>query len=546
MGKQKYDIPTNIPNVSVHITKNDARGIITIRGYGVQSDTGQRLDSKAPLKRTAKNEADAISEEKHLVQAVLKRLSSTPSTRKRAVRGGLDEDHLMVKVFREMTSSGCQIDNWPPDWQRRSLIYFERHVLSRLMPYLDKTFEDEDRDALCDELTKEILGNGRSHQNLKIAKETAREHLSNADKIYRTMRREAPALPEIKLAYPRRGKRYYAEQVKSLPRAVRRRFAQRLRKLAAKEPNMVISAVVMWDAGLRTAEAAAIIPALDIEYYKAECGKYASVHVNYQEKAGMRNPVLKSPSAYRTVPLSFWGISIIEECLKYLPDSPNLAPDKAPVLASKLSHWVLEQLRASGCGEDYIDAARATEDADPDREDDGSPYYDLTAYVLRRDRCSRWHNICGLTQVDCDELLGHRHSIPKKLRLDYKQPSVQIALSKQLERYVYDEEISNHPYYRPYLAVHGTDVDLIPFEAFRIVNNGDAPVEIAFDLTALIAAESLTIHLSGDSRITELHKRRINCSGIRRPSTPIIGTGQIPIQAQGGADYEQSNSYSQE
>lgn len=527
MAKMKYDITTNIPNVSVHITKNDAHGIITLHAYAIQSDTGQRLDCKAPLKRTAKNESEAISAEKHLVQAVIKRLSTVPSVRRENTREGLDANHPMVKVFHELASSGDSIDNWPLDWRRRSLIYFERHVLPRLMPYMDKAFEDEDRDALCDELTEEILGNGRSRQNLKIAKETAREHLSNADKIYRAMHREAPALPGIALAYTRRGKRYYAEQVKSLPRAVRRRFAQRLRELIAKEPNMVICAVVMWDAGLRTAEAAAIIPALDIEYYNAESGTFASVHVNFQEKGGKRDPHLKSPSAYRTVPLSFWGISIIEQCLEYLPDDPDVDPDKAPVLAAKLSKWVLQQLKESGCSEDYIDAARAAEYADPDREDDGSPYYDLTAYVLRRDCCSRWHNICGLTQVDCDELLGHRHKIPRQFLAEYKQSSVQIALSKQLERYVYDEEISNHPYYRPYLAVHGTDVDVIPFEAFHIVNNGNVPVRILFDLTALIAGESLIIRLPGNKRISGLHKRRINGNGVRSPATPIIGTGQI-------------------
>ena len=100
VSKRKHDVPTNIPNVSVHVTRNDAPGIITLRAYAIRSDTGQRLDCKAPLVRGAKNEAEAISTEKHLVQAVIKRLSTVPTARRENTREGLDANHPMVKAFR--------------------------------------------------------------------------------------------------------------------------------------------------------------------------------------------------------------------------------------------------------------------------------------------------------------------------------------------------------------------------------------------------------------------------------------------------------------
>ena len=298
---------------------------------------------------------------------------------------GLDETNAMVIAFHAIAKSDVEVSpTWDAEYRRTQLFYFERHILPRIQPFADPEmpYMSSDREQLFAAIYSEVADNGHSKGNKKIMQQTVRRHLADASIIYSAMRREDPTLPVLQIEYGRT-KRIQQEMLKSLPADVRTCFAQALRERAGSEPKLVFGAVLMWDGGLRTAEAAAAIYRIDIRSHDGNEGK-VSVYVEWQEKDGIRCPKLKTDNGYRVIPLSFWGASLLSQCADVMSVSDAEEehardPPLAPLRARELSAWVKTLLIECGLTVEFLMQAEMDQSKRPDVDDQGNPIWDVTA-----------------------------------------------------------------------------------------------------------------------------------------------------------------------
>lgn len=217
---------------------------------------------------------------------------------------------------------------------------------------------------------------------------------------------------------------------------------------------------------------------------------------------------------------------MIRACLQHV--APEQYADKkyAPIKSQNLSKWVASRLSECGLNSAFVERAREEESRHPDKDADGTPIFDVAAYILRRDCASRWRNVCGLTPPECDYLLGHADKTAKKKRVDYTSRAEQRKLAQKLERYVYDPEMSAHPAIQPVGVEHGLDYDFVEFEKYEIQNRTEEVMILKLDLQAAENAENITLLLGEDVEIRETYRRSLKTHGIRNDA-PIIGSGQI-------------------
>lgn len=518
------DIPTNNKGIRVHITGYTGGDTgCTLRGYAID-DQGVRIDGSKTLRRAAYTAADIPATEMHLVAAVLNKLSikAESGSHTGSKIGDLDSKHPMVIAYQEMLDEGLKIsENWKETVEKRAISLFVRHALPRILKYSTEPFCEADRDKLLQEIAEDVRNHGNSHQNENTVLNTARSNLTTCAIVYSNgLRRIDPMLPNLELTPPRQKKTYTEEQVKSLPRKVRRRFARKLKALIPEKPKLVLGAVIMTDASARTAEAAAVIPSRDTKMVESTL----CILICWQEKNGRRCAVLKSSAAYRVVPLSAWGREMIKQCCDHIDAWPD-DPDEAPITANALRQFVRSLLRDSGLDDDFWPTAQAAEARNPDKDGKGNPIWDVVAYTLRHDRASIWRNICGLTVEECDYLLGHADQTSKKRKTDYRLDSEQIRLAAKLENYVCDAELSAHPGLVPNPLTHGDDVEIALYEAATWINASDDTLVIDLDILAAVAAEEITIDVdNGD--IAYITPRHRNTHGTRE-NKPLIGNGQL-------------------
>ena len=409
------DLPTKIVGVRVHITGyHDDEAEIILRGYAVD-DHGTRIDGSKNLRRTAKTPDDIPSAERHLASAIENALpkKQTGSDQSRTASTALDPHHPMVQAFNELCAGEYKVSStWNDVVETRNISGFRRRLLPRILEYMNKPFTLSDQNRLLTAIADDVRTHGNSRKNETKVLKTAKKDMAAYATVYEALRRIDPMLPVLDLVPPRLSKNITDEQLKSLPREVRRKFARKLRQLITKEPVLVLGTVIMWDAGTRTAEAAAVIPALDIEII----GTTSILKIMWQEKNGIRIGVLKTDAAYRKVPLSAWGRKMVKLCCDHIdawPQDQNIAPMTAEVLRK----FITEVLHDCGLEAGYWTAAHESEARNPDRDSQGNPIMDVVAYTLRHDRASIWRNICGLTAAECDYLLGTQIILPKNVKL---------------------------------------------------------------------------------------------------------------------------------
>ena len=174
--------------------------------------------------------------------------------------------------------------------------------------------------------------------------------------------------------------------------------------------------------------------------------------------------------------------------------------------------------------EDFAAAEQAMREK-PDYDGFGRPVFDVCAYILRRDWSSRARNVCGLTSLEIDCLLGHRIRIPTKMREDFRLVENLTKLSKKLERYVHDPEHSRHPGIVPHNLSHSVDIDPIPYDVVRFRNTSEEEVEVKLDIEAVLNAESIeVIVLEGAQQQETIRYIPTHCV---RSTEPIIGKSYI-------------------
>lgn len=519
----KYkDLPTHDPQVRVHVTYALQGGACKLSGYAID-ERGIRIDGSKTLRRYADTLSAIPTIEQHLVTAVVAAVTTAAAKRRKKLAA--DDDGQIVKAFRQAVDSNDPItSSWGASTRHKRLTYFERNVL----PVIDAhegPWLAEDTAALRDALIDRVLKNKGSDGALEVAEDTVDNSLAASAVIYGRLCEISPALPEIDLRprlYAR--KRVHKEQFKSLPDPVRRKLAAKLESSISSAPRKVMATTVMYDSGLRTAEAAAVHPD---ELIRRELG--ISILVGFQESEGKRSPILKTNSAYRQAPTSYWGAAMINRCIAEIG---VLAPDEPLCSSHELSAWIRELLVECGCNEVLLAAAAREQDEHPDRDGSGRPIRDLSAYILRRDWASRARNVCGFTQIEIDYLLGHKIRVPKKARLDFRHSDLQAFLSYKLERYIHDYEISNHPWNTPVKIIHGSDETLHAFGGYKISNAGNEPLLVSLDIEAATNAENIVIRLPHGRKLAA-KRRVINTKGMRQ-GDPVIGV--IPLDEKGDDD----------
>lgn len=517
----KYkNVVTSTPEISVHITYREKQSKTILRGYAIKTSDGCRVDGSKTVVRAANCPESVPLAEQYLVSAVMAALPRERSSRRSFNNiEELNTENEMVKTFMLLKENGVDFPCWSEATKNRHMTYFKRNILPVLKTYVGEEFIGSDLDELRKKILDDILHSGRSKQVLSTAETTVNASLAGAAIIYERMREENPSLPDIALAIPRKYKRILPKQVKALPEVVRRRFFVALENLVDSEPKMVFAAVLMADAGLRTSEAAGVLP----QQLLLEEDDRITVPVLYQEKQGERTAVLKTESAYRLVPLSYWGSELIRRSCKQIGD----VPDDQPLVPTKeLSTWILRLLRKCGCDDTFMQSARDAQSQEPEMDKDGRAVHDIAAYVLRRDRTDRWRNCCGLTcdpdgESELDYLLGHQ-APHKRRKTNMRLPEQRKALAEKLERYVYNNIISRNPALKPIEVEHGNDIDLTPFPHIRIQNNGDEPLNIHIDVEATEGSEPISLTYPGAALHGDATIRRINTGGVRI-GRPIIG-----------------------
>lgn len=524
MNRLHKDIITNYRQVRIHITGYTEKSTgYTLRGYAID-EHGVRIDGSKTLRRTARTASGIPAAERHLVAAVLNVISIKAAAESRTGPkiDKLDPKHPMVRAYRNMIEEGIKISaTWNEEVEKRNISGFGHRVLPRILRFLTEPFLDADRDALLDAIAQNVRTHGNSKQNETTVLKTARSDLAAYATVYSEgLRRIDPMLPALLLTPPHNKIKYTAEQVKSLPKTVRRKFASLLKEHIPENPKLVLGAIMMDDAALRTAEAAAIIPAQDIE----EIGAQMIVKVCWQEKRGRRCSILKSDAAYRKVPLSTWGQQMVKLCCKYVDIWPDHS-DAAPITADELRRFIKHILQECGLGEAFWSSAKAAEAKGPDRDNSGNPIFDLEAYILRRNRASIWRNICALNSSECDYFLGHRDNIAKKRKVDYRLAAELQQIAAKLENYVADPEMSAHPAIVSLPIKHGDNLEILPYEKTNFSNASDTPLIIDLDLFAEVAGEEIKIELE-NGEIVSLMPRHRTTNGTRE-NKPLIGTDQL-------------------
>ena len=513
---------THMHNIDVHITYAEKQQKTTLRGYAIDASTGIRIDGSKIVRRVAKTSKEIPAVEDHVIAAVVSTLPKATATRdKHHIIAG---DSAIALAFQKLVESECVISSvWNMDTQRRSITYFQNRILPFLADLESQGLEilSSDIETLQQELIEKVLKNEK-HTNVNTATSSAAASMQRSAVIYEKMRMLYPEynLPEVNLTPKVNGRYIQPEQAKSLPDAVRVRLAAVIERLVETDPHRAFALTLMFDAGLRTAEAAAANPT-DIHTTELSC----VIWVGVQEKNGLRNPMLKTDAAYRSVTLSYWGFDMLTRCTaalnELIPDW-NDDPNRALNDSKKLSTWILQMLRQCGCNEVFLNAANRLQQEQPDVDFDSKPIFDLGAYILRRDRASRWRNFCGISPLLIDVFLGHRNKTPKRKRADLRLEEVQNDIARCLERYVYNPKISNNPAFAPISVIHGTDLLLTQFGCYRIKNDSDKPLNLHLDIEASEPNESVTI-IAPKAAMKKPTIRQITDTFERRTNRPVIG-----------------------
>lgn len=511
---------TSDPDVCVHITWTVTAGNkITLRAYAIDKSSGIRKDYSKERKRTAASEEGIPAAQQHLFHVVCADVAQHVEKKTAQHKNIADHSSAISLAFELLKVSGEAVSSsWGPASHRSAMIYFERNILPALLAH-EGDWSDEDTELLFSSLVEGVLRKKRSAGIPSVAESSVRKNLIASDKIYQRLLDFDNCLPAISLRPRFIGRHSQTEQIKSLPQGVRQLFASKLKEFIYRDPRLALSMIAMFDCGLRTAEAAAVW--LDVICFTPAV---SFISVYYQIKDGNRTKILKSTSSYRRVPLTTWGTTMIKLCCSHMP--ADSSDDTFWVCDNKkLSSTVKKLLLECGLTDDYISSMQDIMLASPEYDDEGKPIHDISAYILRRDWGSRARNICGLSSLEIDYLLGHKIKIPQRKRADFTSLSTQAYMSQKLERFVYDPQVSTHPGCTPYSIGHSTELDFIPYDIIRLVNSSDEPISVKLDIEAVVNSEPMVVIAPNSSRT--FHASRYISTNCRRVNGDIIGDSTL-------------------
>lgn len=486
------DIQTANPKIKVHITWTPKAGKTVLRGYPIDAKTGIRIDGLGDIRRTAYGPEELELTQGYIVNAVMEKLAPSRKTSKGdGTLGELNNASPIVQTYLKLRDSRDQINNWAESTQKASMSYFERNVLPEIQDCtIPEDFTPADYDELKQKLIMDSLSDARSHKHLGNASSGARTHLYESAVIYAALLELNPALPELSLLVEIRSRREQIEQIKSLPSWIQRNFRECVETIADDDPKLARAAAIMESCAFRTSEAAAVTSNEIIDY-----GQFVLVSALWQEYEGKRVSRLKSKHGYRRVVSDDWGTFIIQYCNDLIGAEDG---DEVPVTSARLSAWIKDALKKSGCDEKYIREATRIMQDNPEYDETGNPYADTVAYILRRNRAGIWKNICGFAQDEIDYLLAHKPVQKRAVKFNTNDSELLEKWHMMNTRFDLSPELSNNPAHEPIKLFHGAENDIMPMAKVRLRNTGSQALKVKLCIRAAESGEMISIQTSGE------------------------------------------------
>ena len=117
----------------------------------------------------------------------------------------------------------------------------------------------------------------------------------------------------------------------------------------------------------------------------------------------------------------------------------------------------------------------------------------ISDYIMRRDRASRWKNVCGMSSAATDTRLGQKITGVKtythrKCRNEFTQPESLDRLAELNENFRY------HPDIPPEILLTDRSAEIIPLPPRRVQiirNNSDHPIEVLLNLQTIEPGDSI-------------------------------------------------------
>ena len=387
----------------VKAAPNDG-GIYNLRG-SIQRE-GVKLADIGDIRKDAPNRAAAelkasemltklLNDYRKANRKVVERRSSG-----RTAKNTITENNQIISAFNAVKNMET-VNNWGPQTTRSMVKWFERNFFAFLSDIIASEMPFE-KSIVVDHIISVESKNTDLDFNLP---KNVRRYLRVTQLIYNCMRSVDSSLPIFiwyegeDIVYTMEDNRGY-ELMKYLRTNVHLGFREKVETEISVNPYIARAAAIQDSCGARTGEAAAIQSSEIIDYDTFLC-----IKICYQDDdSGGRTNVLKTPNSYRYVVMDEWGESVVRRCNNVIRDLDN--SDEYRVTESELSKWVKTMLVSAGLTPEEIDAWRSDmllEVETPGRKVEK----DVTAYILRRNRCTIWDHICGYTSEELDAQMGH-------------------------------------------------------------------------------------------------------------------------------------------
>lgn len=542
-GKQvKRNFHSPHPEFEIHIIinpiKDDSEQVTkcTLSGYAIEKANGAIVPYTYVRPLICKDINNVQVDIKTIINKITAKIPSETIDAKHTVRKKTDNKIFdIIKSVKDDVLSH-KFDNMGIRTREQAYKYLLNSV-AREMDKIDGPIYEEDMNNIVKKLVHRAAtsGKGKRPQNGEIEKNYAAsrngvmDRLSRARDIYNYVRETHPVfnLPEVEFPIEARIPATRREQLKYLPDAVRVKLAKLIERDAENGVECAFGAGSMFHAGLRTAEAVAAIMK-DFEFLCSS--NYGRYFVQYQIIAGKRDPLLKTSNAYRYVAIVSAMCDLVRKKSKKLIGLGFAADEisEMPYVAAKddlhkfldpqeLSAYVVKLLERAGCTAAFLTEAEQLMYEEPEYDDNGKPIYDLAAYILRRDWCSRACNVCGLQPWEVDYLLGHANK--SNAKRDFGNPDRVNEIARKLERYVCDPEHTTNPAFRPIPIEGNTDYSLVGNEVYRFVTKQKTTIEI--DLLTMEPNNPIYIEYKG--KLYSYYRRTPEDQKSDRFNRPTIG-----------------------
>lgn len=498
--------PTSVKDVDIRInyTKKDD-GQIKLRGYLIHRKTHIRLDFDQQFSTTASSITEIQEKSKYLVARAtaayheyLERSTAVPSSEPRC-----------SDAYNKLTDSEKNL-LLSPSWRaastkRQHQTYFQnalRLIEQSNIPITQKNAEDIAK-LLIDRTQK------NSRTDPQKSSLSACNNIKAFNYMYSSLCKSSPdmGLPELILPLPQAVDRSYKEQCKVLPDWL---FYQLSAALYLLIPNgLAIGAVLMLTGMLRTAEACALLFSEIIMQ-----GDYAVYCVLHQRDASAaRCADLKTDSSYRSVVLPKFAVDCLAARIDWLKKQgyQDSEINKMPVVAkaadptaaatpNELSAFVRQLINDIGISQEFWVAATDLMTEEPDYIMDGKGKRiridDVSAYILRRNACTRYCN-SGVSPLLVDALMGHK--LPRAvfdwsahIRRRDKWP----IIAQTLECVIFHPEHSANPAFHSVGIAKGSVLSTM--DHIRHTYIAEDEVEVEFEITSTEDASTLWAETSGE------------------------------------------------